>query len=242
MIWDDVCDGAVTRRSGRNVINTQFALLFPGRVLSQSPRGSAAIHPVPLERTLLWNCPINQCPGDGGAPPADRPAGQVTCWAPVSHSAAAPIRDQIAKGPHVEGQSAGGSIRIYMTVGGALRAADVLWLFPAAIVSVTVPSSSDAPGEVFLPPLGNYKTIQNGICTLLTSHFKFTLPIVLTIMCLHPSDELNKNEKNTLFTSFSILLISTLCCQKGCWRFTEDFKTTSAHLKVYWWTIPHEKY
>lgn len=107
----------------------------------------------------------------------------------------------------MEGRSAGGSIRIYVTVGGALRAADVLWLFPAAIVSVTVPSSSDAPGEVFLPPLGNYKTIKNGICTLLTlSHFKFTLLIFLTIMCLHPSDELNKNEKNTLFTSFSILL------------------------------------
>lgn len=38
-IWDDFCDGAVTRRSGRNVINTRFALLFPGRALSQSPRG-----------------------------------------------------------------------------------------------------------------------------------------------------------------------------------------------------------
>lgn len=167
----------MTRRSGRNRNKHAVCSALPRPCAQSVTEGSAAIHPVPLARTLLWNCPINQCPGDGGAPPADRPAGMVTCWAPVSRSAAAPIRDQIAKGPHVEGRSAGGSIRVYMTVGGALRAADVLWLFPAAVVSVIAPSSSDAAGEVFLPPLGNYKTIQNDKCTLLTSPFKFTLPI-----------------------------------------------------------------
>lgn len=99
MIWDDVCNGEVTHS---NVRNTRIAALFRGATLSQSPKGSAAIHPVPLARTLLRNCPINQCPGDGGAPPADQPAGRITCCVAVSCSAEGPIKDEKAKGPQVE--------------------------------------------------------------------------------------------------------------------------------------------
>lgn len=53
MIWDDVCDGAVTRRSDRKR-NKRTVCSAPPRPCAQSvTEGSAAIHPVPLAQTPL---------------------------------------------------------------------------------------------------------------------------------------------------------------------------------------------